>query len=310
MTPTITPSQITDPPPAALNRSDGQLTGIFEPPSGFVLSAISRHKLIVLLCVAAFTLVGLAVGRSSKVLYTASATLQVGQVNPNSPGFYGYVQSSASLATAFSRSIAAEPVLAAVQHKLGLAPSAALGRLSAEPIPQAPAFRVAATGQSELAAVQLANVAANAVIAYEGQSNSANPEAESLLHEYREASVRVQHATENIAHLAHRYHGKIPKSLLARAEADKNADSARYRALGSSYNAAVLSQAPRTGLVSLLAGAASASGNRSSKIELYGFIGLLAGILVGCSAAVLRERLRIRGRRAGADMEMPRSHPA
>ena len=29
---------------------------------------------------------------------------------------------------------------------------------------------------------------------------------------------------------------------------------------------------------------------RKSKIELYGFLGLLAGLLVGCAGAVLRER--------------------
>jgi hypothetical protein len=201
-------------------------------------------------------------------------------------------------------------VLASVQHKLKLTPAKALARLSAEPIPQAPAFRVVATGESAHGAVALANVAANAVIVYEGQSNSANPEAASLLHEYRVASEHLQHATEDIAHLAHRSRtGGVSKSSLVRAEADKNAEAARFRAIGSAYNAAVLSQAPRSGLVSLLAGASSASSNRSSKIELFAFLGLLAGAVVGCAAAVLLERIRVR-RRPAVERELPRSSPA
>jgi uncharacterized protein involved in exopolysaccharide biosynthesis len=305
------PTKIINPPRPVLDRpepplpplpprEDDRLTsGVFEPPSGFVPSAVARHKLVVFVSVVALAILGVAFGRSRSVTYTASATLQVGQVNPNSPGFYGYVQSSASLATAFSRSISAEPVLVAVEHKLKLTPAKAIARLSAAPIPQAPAFRVIATGASAHGAVALANVAAKAVIAYEGQSNSANPEAESLLHEYRGASLRLQHATEKIARLAHSNGGEgASKAALARAEADKNAESARFRAIGSAYNAAILSQAPRTGLVSLLAGAASASDDRSSKMELFGFLGLLAGIAAGCLAAVLLERFRIRRRAA------------
>ena len=89
---------------------------------------------------------GAGIGLLRQTTYTASATLQVGQVNPNSPGFLGYVQSASSLATAFSRSIAAAPVLATVKRKLALGPADATPRLSAEPIPLAPAFRVIATG--------------------------------------------------------------------------------------------------------------------------------------------------------------------
>jgi Chain length determinant protein len=309
----LTTREIPDSSPPAFDQSEQLVRGVFEPPSSFVLSAISRNKWIVLVFAIALALVGFGIGRSSKKTYTASATLQVGQVNPNSPGFYGYVQSAASLATAFSRSISSEPVLDTVQHKLNLAPSKAISRLSAEPIPQAPAFRVIATGPTEYAAIQLANVASGAVIAYEGQSNSANPEAESLLSEYRAASVRLQHDSEALAHIFHRTQGggSTPKSAVVRIEADKNADAARYRAIGAAYNAAIASQAPRSGLVSLLAGATSASSNRRSRTELYGFLGLLIGIVAGCVVAVLRERLRARGQSRGAKVaaEMQRPKP-
>lgn len=279
-----------DPASDRVARPAETIRGVFEPPSGFVARAIGRNKVLILACAIVLGLIGAAVGTKRQVTYTSSATLQVGQVNPNSPGFLGYVQSSASLATAFSRSIDAEPVLATVQTKLGLTLGEAVARLSAEPIPQAPAFQVIATGSSERAAVGLANVAAQAVIAYEGKSNSDNPEAESLLHEYREASYRLQQVAVELGHLAQKK-GASPEAR-ARAEAAKNAAEVRLKAVGNSYIAAVTSQAPRNGLVSLLAGAAGASDNRSSKIELLGLIGVLAGIVVGCLAAVARERRR------------------
>jgi hypothetical protein len=277
------------------------IRGVFEPPGGFVLSAISRNKLIVLVAAVIFALIGLGVGNARRSTYTASATLQVGQVNPNSPGFLGYVESSASLATAFSRAITAAPVLATIQDKLNLVPAKAIPRLSAEPLPQSPAFRVLATGPTEYAAVQLANVAADAVITYEVHSNSANPETTSLLADYRHASIHLHHATNTVEHLTRGL--RTRKSALAGAEAERNATALELRAIEVAYTNAVTSEAPRSGLVTLLAGATSASSNSRSKIELFGFIGLLGGGIIGCGAAALCERRRIS---RGAQARMPR----
>jgi hypothetical protein len=289
----------TEASPAAPNDRGHLIQGVFEPPSGFVLAAIGRNKLVVCVLAVVLAVIGTGLGLSRQSTYTASATLQVGQVNPNSPGFYSYVTSAGALATAFSRAIGAEPVLAAVQQKLKLGPSEAVARLSAEPLPQSPAFRVIATGPTESGAVQLANVAANAVISYESQSNSANPEAESLLHEYRVASLDLQHAAANLAHLEHLSRRRstpetVSASVVAPAKAERDAAAAKLTAIGDAYTAAVTSQAPRSGLVSLVAGATSASNDRHSKVEILGFIGLLAGTVIGSILAVLRERRRIR----------------
>jgi Chain length determinant protein len=283
--------------PPSLDESDQSVHGVFEPPSGFVVAAIGRNKLLVCLLAVVLALIGTAYGLSHKKTYTASATLQVGQVNPNSPGFYNYVASAGALATAFSRSIGAEPVLATVQRKLKLAPTAAIERLSAEPIPQSPTFRVIATGPTEGDAVQLANVTANAIVTYESTTNSANPEAASLLHEYSGASLALEQAVAKLAELesSMQGHGSStrPRSkLLAPDKAARDTAEAKLKAIAAAYTAAVTSQAPRSGLVSLLAGAASATSDRKSTVEQFGFIGLLIGIVIGCMVAVLRERRR------------------
>lgn len=290
----ISPPQAIDSPSAvdptpAVDGTVPPSQGVFEPPSGFVTSAIARNKLIVCGFALALALLGVGLGLLRQPTYEASASLQVGQVNPNSPGFAGYTQSASSLATAFSRSVAAAPVLAAVEDKLKLTRAAATSRLSAEPIPLSPVFRVIATGPTESAAIRLANVASSAVVVYEGKSNSANPEAESLLRDYRDASVAVRRAEVKLAALGQ---GSVPPEALLGAEAEKSAAQVKREAIGKAYVSAVASQAPRSGLVSLLAGATSATGDRSSKIQLYGFVGLLVGLVVGCAVAVLRERRR------------------
>jgi capsular polysaccharide biosynthesis protein len=284
--------QSTQIPDAILDRTaDQQMRSVLEPPRGFAVSAIARNKLIVVLAALACAAAGIAVGENRTPIYTASTTLQVGQVNPNSPGFFGYVQSSSSVATAFSRAISAEPVLATIQHELKLKPSTALSRLSAEPIPQSPVFRVFAEGPTESAAVQLANTASRSVIAYESQSNNSNPESASVLSEYRAASVRLREATEAVAHLAHKH---ASRHALAQAVAVKSAAAAELRALDVAYTATVTNRAPTHGLISLLAGASNASSDHSSKLKQYAIIGLLAGIVVGALLAMLRERLRER----------------
>ena len=271
-------------------NGDTPAAGIFEPPDSFAVRAIGANKLLVVIVAVVVALFGAGFGYLRQPTYTATASLQVGQVNPNSPGFLGYTQSAASLATAFSRSVGAAPVLHTVERKLKLTRPVAASRLTAEPIPQAPVFQVVATGPSERAAVRLANVAAGAVVVYESKSNSANPQARSLLRDYRRTSLALRRAVMRVAEVD--ASSSASSEELLKAEAAKSAAQVQLEATGKAYTEAVTSQAPRKGLVSFLAGATTASSDRRSTAQLYGFIGLLAGLALGCGIAVLRERRR------------------
>jgi hypothetical protein len=254
-----------------------------------VAQAILGHRGVIILCSVVLACGGAALGITRPRTYSASSTLQVGKVNPNSPGFYGFVQSATALAGAFSRSIIAEPVLADVQHRLHVAPSEAVERLSSEPIPNSPIFRVIATGSSAQAAIGLANVASSAVVAYVREANSASSDGTSLLGSYHAVSLRLA-ALQTETQGAERAYAHHPSSAaLATVEglkAQLAKEKLRAQAIAANYQQNSQSTTS-TELVSVLANAVTATNNHTAKIELYAFIGLLLGFVAGCAMALL-----------------------
>jgi capsular polysaccharide biosynthesis protein len=298
------------------NELDRPARGIFEAPSGLVWSAIARNKLIVFVCAIALASAGVLYGAARHPTYEASTTLQVGTVNLNSPGFYGFVQAASSLATVFSRTITAGPVLEDLQAKLGVTPSQAARRLAAEPIPISPSFRIVATGDSASSAIALANTTAAAVISYERHAaEGTSPQTAALLKEYSKAAEQLEQATAAVEGLraqlarektnrgaAARFGAALLRARVAQSDA-----RTRANALEASYRNVTVANAganPAGGLVSLVAAASTATNDHSSKIKLYGLVGLLAGLTLGCILAIVRERVRSARRGAVGDSGM------
>jgi uncharacterized protein involved in exopolysaccharide biosynthesis len=246
---------------------------------------------LVLACAVVLALVGLAGGAVRKSTYTAAATLQVGKVNPNSPGFYGFVQSASELATGFSRAITAAPVLRQVHRRLGLSRVQAAARLSAEPIPSSPVFRVIGTGPTPKAAIDLANVTARALVAYETRSNSYNPDTKRRLYEYHAAALKLARANAQVKEATRQY-ASYPfakqREALEREQAAQAAASLEQQALANSYQ--LSAQSTTTGLMSLLAGAVTASSDHGAKMQMLALLGLLGGLVIGCALAVTADK--------------------
>lgn len=283
------------PPPDALMPQSLPVNGdgdhrIFDRPSGPFVGALLRHKLLIAACAVLFAVLGLAFGLLRSPTYTGSTALQVGQVNPNSPGFVGYTQSASSLAEVFSRAIYAEPVLRQVEAKLGIPPAQAAARLSAEPIALSPVFRIVATGPSATGAENLANTASEAVISYVGKSNSADPQSAVLLRKAHAAALAVRQAEAKVNRIAGSDEGERLE-----AEAARNVARLKLEAISRSYVETVATQAPRAGLVSLVAGATTAESDRKSKAQMYALIGFLLGLLIGGCLALMVERRRPSG---------------
>ena len=265
-----------------------------------LVSAISRYSWLLLFLAVLLAAAGVAVGLKRKPVWTASSTLQVGQINPNSPGFYGFVQSATDLATTFSRQIDADGVLAIIQQKVGLTPTQSIEHLTATPIPDGAAFRVIATGASGEAAIRLANSAASAMISYKSQANSVN-NATSLFRAYRHQATLLEKAkaqaqkvqNANATQLAVTGAANVSSPALMNAKASVDIAQARANALSAAYTQALQSQ-PTGNLVAPLASALVATSDRNHKIELFGFVGLAAGLLLGGTLAMLLEQRRSR----------------
>jgi Chain length determinant protein len=262
------------------------------------IRAIARHKKLIACLGVLVAIAGAGIGVVRKPTYTSSTTLQVGTVNLNSPNFYGFVQSASDIATVFSRSITAAPVLADIKSRLGIGPGEATRRLSAAPIPLSPGFRIIATGSTAGAAISLANTASNAVIAYESHAAGATTSApEPILKEYVQAAESLQNAFAIVTQLTQaRKPGSGEDAAMIQARSALDAARIHAAAVGAVYQSALLEAKANTstGLVSLVAGASTASGDRGSKSELFGFVGLLAGLVAGTVLAVLYEQRKAR----------------
>lgn len=283
-----TPPQILSASAAEQISSNGREDTLAAPPPAPTLaSAVGRHRWLIVSLAVLCAAIGVGVGVSQRSAYTASSALQVGKENPNSPGFYGYVQSASALAAVYSRALTAAPVIATVQQKLGISPTTAVERLSAEPIPNSPVFRIIATGASAHAAVELANVAAGALVSYESHNNYSSDAAE-LYGKYRTAATELARDRGQLAQLER---SKTPPESPRRvgAQATVYTAQARSNALNGAYQQAVAAE-PSGSLVSPLSSAIAASNDHKSKIELLGLIGLVGGLIIGCALAVLLEQ--------------------
>jgi capsular polysaccharide biosynthesis protein len=274
-----------------------------EPSPSLIVAALGRYKWLVLGLTVALTICGLAIGYKRKPIYTANATVQVGQVNPNSPGFYGFVQSATELATTFSRAITANGVLSIIQHKTGLTPAQSSARLSATPIPDGAAFSVIATGSTSQSAVSLANTAAAAMVTYEAAANSSASTTSSntaaIFNEYRGQSTQLAHDKAIVQKLQNNSssNGSSPdptNHALVQAQANAGLAQGRANALAAAYTQALENQQPPWTMLSPLASALTASSDRKHKLELLAFVGLAAGLLIGSAIAVMLEQRRVR----------------
>jgi capsular polysaccharide biosynthesis protein len=275
-----------------------------EPAPSLIVAALGRYKWLILGLAVLLTAGGLAVGYKRKPVWSATASVQVGQVNPNSPGFYGFVQSATALATTYSRAVTADGVLSIINQKTGLSRQEAASRLTATPIPDGAAFNVIATGPSSRSAVNLANTAAAAMVSYEAAHGSGgNPtggNATALYNQYRAQSAQLAHDKAIVAKLENKLSNNITGTAdptnpaLVKAQAAAEEAQGHANALQAAYTQALESQQPPGTLLAPLTSALSASSDRKHKLELYGFAGLAVGLVIGAASAVLLEQRRVR----------------
>jgi capsular polysaccharide biosynthesis protein len=248
---------------------------------------------IVLVCVVIFTSIGGAVALVRSPSYTATAKLSVGRIDITSPGaLSGYAVATQALATGYSRTVTALPVVKPVSEQTGMSVNELQESLIGTPVAESPIFKLEAEASSEDKAIEVVNAASHSLVRYTARLNQSNPDSARLYRQYRTATVLRKIAKQEL-HSAQEAVSSTPSAseaaTIARAQSNFDAANLKVDAVGRAYTASVQSQAA-TQLVQILSPATRASSDRASELTILLFIGLVAGLLVGGAIAVVRER--------------------
>jgi capsular polysaccharide biosynthesis protein len=249
-----------------------------------VWEAVKREWAIVVLPALLLLGLGLFVGLSRPPKYTAEARLTVGRLDVDPAALATFASATNSLASAYSRAVAAEPVVRRVSRRLRIPESTVRARVSATPVQDSPVIRVMATGKQEQPTARLANATALALATYTTTLNRSNADSNLLLKQYHKASLDLSRASDRRNGLKQQ---AAPKDELGAAEADVRSARLRANSLATAYES---SQAGKgaSQLVQPLAGASGADSDRLSIMEILAFAGLIAGLLIGIAVATVR----------------------
>jgi len=250
-------------------------------------------------------LLGVGLGLTVAILrsptYEAESRLAVGRIDISAPGAIGsFAIAAEKLASQYSRAIDAESVTRRVANRAGISQAAALSRISATPVPESPVIRVTATGLDAAGARRLADIAANALIAYTTSLNRSNPDSPRLLDRFRAEALRSEELSTDLRRAERRYGDERSGENLNAVQdlrVDLRVSQLQAETLRTAYDSSTRSQAATT-LLSMLQRATPATSDRGQFMQFLGFIGLAAGLALGFALATLRANRGTPGRRA------------
>ena len=252
--------------------------------------------------IAVFALLGVLLGAAFGIVrpptYTAESRLVVGKTAQlsNLASVPGLDAAGESLASAYSRLVSTDEVLAGAAERLG---GPIDGSLSGSPIPESPIVRVEASAKSSEAAIALARAGSAALVAAVDDLNEQqNKSSEDLLEQYRAAAKLQIEATSRLV-LLQAAAGANPtpgqQDQINAAETEVAAAKVKADALDEAFKGTFNPSAINTQVIQP-AGAPTATGdNRKSTIQAGVLIGLVAGGLLGLGLAMwidLRARSR------------------
>ncbi|MBA2348672.1 MAG: hypothetical protein H0V81_10295 [Solirubrobacterales bacterium] len=250
-----------------------------------------RHPAIALIPVILLVAAAVAVGLLREPEYTSQARVSVGRVDVPAYTLQGVVVGNSTLAAGYARAISAQPVVATAARETRLTEPEARSRLSASPVPGSTLIRVDAEGDSEAAAIQLANAGAKGLIAYIEQIELAQQQT-GLLAEYRQSRDLVDEARRRFARLQESDEKDTARVRQARVDLEL----ARLRTSGLKTRVR-FDTAGETGLnnvLQLLAPAVEADSDRSSILQRLILIAVAAGAVLGAGLSLVRANRGLR----------------
>ena len=261
-----------------------------------VWQAIKRRPFLALLPVLVFVAAGIAFGVARNPEYTATNRMYV-QVPASDPAaLFSLTDAASGLASAYSRAVDATGVVTAVARDLSADPAAVAGRTSATPVPDSPVVKVIAQASTGAAAVRLANTTADELRRYIAGLNQSNSASRAALAAFSEATRRVTRMQARVRDLKKTFRAfPTPdgRAQIDSARADLDVAVLRRDAARARFSTLQTGQQPS---LEQLRSAEGATSDQRSKLELFAFLGLLAGAVVGMALATLANALDVRMR--------------
>jgi uncharacterized protein involved in exopolysaccharide biosynthesis len=268
-------------PPTSHRWGNGDGTG-----SGVTLaSAVRDHWFLASFPIVVLVGVALWFGLTRTPTYTAETELIAGDISSAPPeALPGYTDAANTLAETYSRTIRDDDIVGPVASELGLSAESVRANLSAAPVPESPIFHVTGTADSARRAIEVSELAADALLeqATGGSDAGDSSESEGLLERYRDAELEVTRAENRVDRLE-----TLGSANTAIREAESDLAAARVRsdALRDTY---VSSSQGVAGGVEIVERPTGATSDEASALQLQVFIAAVAGIVVGLALALFR----------------------
>jgi capsular polysaccharide biosynthesis protein len=267
-----------------------------EAPRIGVLEAVRTEPLAALLPL--IVCLGIAVGlwAHTAPTYKATSRLRVSPLDLRLPGAIpGIDRANSSLATTFSLAVDSDDVIQPAAEELHLSPSTVRRSISGRPVADTPLFVLTAEYSERAKARAIVNTVANSLVRYSRAQRPSRARAAALVKRYQ-AESRVVASAEIEAVAARRAFASSGSALNARRLADARAAVQAANLRRDAVRAAFMSATDGGGLptAQVLRAASDASSNRMSELQIYLFIGALAGIAIGLALATMRANRRLR----------------
>ena len=244
--------------------------------------AVGRYWWLPVLFAILGTLGGLALSYARDPLYTAEAALTAGRLDVQAQAVPGYQQATQSLADAYSRVVESDRVLVPVARETGRSVGSLADDVTATPVPESSVFRIKVTTTGERDAVEIANAATRRIDAYARRQTSRGPD-RSVLEEFAKARTEASQLSTQVA-AARR--ALAPRSRVERLKRRQSAAELEAQALQQTY-VNQTTQAQGAAAVTILGFARDAESDRTKSLQIGGFGGLIAGLLLGGALAAL-----------------------
>jgi hypothetical protein len=226
-------------------------------------------------------------------VHSAEARLLVGGFNVEAQAVPGFVEASRTLAETYSRVVPTRAITERVAEILQVDVTQVDGHVDATAVPESSIIRIIGKGDTDNAAVRFAAAAAQALEDYADQSGSV-ASAESLLDEYRQASVALNTATARRDALQNQYDARVSAGTvtqddldaLSAAQADLDRAKLEADTLAATYGEQ-RANSGASGNIDLIAPADRTGTDRRSSLQTAVASALILGALAGVALATV-----------------------